>query len=152
LIGGTGIIFGPLWGSLIALGGSVASAVLSYFIGEITGKDFIRSFAGKKVNSISRQLSKRGIWTILFVRIVPVAPFAVINLLAGASHIRLRDYFLGTLVGMIPGVLLLTTFFGQLIEVIREATALNIMILAGLLIIVLAVIGLALKYLYDKNS
>ncbi len=152
LIGGTGIIFGPLWGSLIAYGGSIASAVLSYFIGEITGKDFVRSFAGKKVNSISRQLSKRGMWTILFVRVVPVAPFAVINLLAGASHIRQRDYILGTMIGMMPGVLVLTTFFGQLIEVIREASTLNILILAGLLILVLAVIGLALKYLYDKNN
>jgi phospholipase D1/2 len=45
---------------------------------------------------------------IVAVRIVPVAPFAVINLFTGASHIRLRDYLIGTLLGMIPGAAGLT--------------------------------------------
>ena len=42
---------------------------------------------------------------MVVVRIVPVAPFTVINLIAGASHIRFRDFVLGTLFGMTPGIL-----------------------------------------------
>jgi uncharacterized membrane protein YdjX (TVP38/TMEM64 family) len=45
--------------------------------------------------------------TMITVRIVPVAPFTVINIVAGASHIKFRDYFWGTLLGMFPGILAL---------------------------------------------
>ena len=64
----------------------------------------MRRYAGERLNSVSRKLSERGLLTIITLRIVPVAPFTVINLVAGASHIRLRDFALGTLVDLLPGV------------------------------------------------
>ena len=128
------------------------SALLSYLIGHLTGKNFIRYFAGKKVNSISKRLAKRGIWTILFLRIVPVAPFAVINLLAGASHIRLRDYTLGTLIGMIPGVLLLSLFFGSLMQFILNMETQNIILVAVLMGVAILSIFMVTRYLYKKQT
>jgi uncharacterized membrane protein YdjX (TVP38/TMEM64 family) len=41
---------------------------------------------------------------MIVVRIVPLAPFTIINLAAGASHIRFRDFALGSLLGMVPGI------------------------------------------------
>ncbi len=151
LIGGVGILFGPFSGSLVAMTASVASAVLSYLIGHITGKNLIRKFSGEKINSISKQFTKRGIWTIIFVRIVPLAPYAVINMLAGASHIRFRDYVLGTIIGMIPGIVLVTSFFGHLVQVFKDSSTGNILILAGLfgLIFILGTVGA--KILYQKR-
>jgi phospholipase D1/2 len=146
LIGSIGILFGPVWGSLLAMAASLISATLSYLIGHLTGKTFIRRFAGKKINSISKRLSKRGIWTIILIRIVPVAPFAVINMLAGASHIKIRDYMIGTAIGMVPGILVLTTFFGQLIQVIENTTTVNIIIFIGLTVLFLMFVGGVIKY------
>ena len=40
------------------------------------------------------------------VRLVPVAPFTIVNLLAGAGHVRFRDFMIGTAVGMTPGIIL----------------------------------------------
>jgi len=152
IIGSTGLIFGPVWGFLLAMVISCGSAMLSYLVGHLTGKRFIRSFAGQKINSISKRLAKRGIWTILLLRIIPVAPFAVINLLAGASHIRLRDYVLGTLVGMIPGVLLLSLFFGSLTKFILEMETENILILAGVAgLFFLAVYGVMVAVLRKRS-
>lgn len=151
LIGSTGILFGPLWGSVLALSASLGSSLISYLIGHLTGRNFIRNFAGKKINAISQRLSRKGIWTIIFIRIVPVAPFAIVNMLAGASHLMLRDFIAGTLIGMLPGVLLLTAFFGQLVQVIREASIGNILLSVVLLITFLIFLIAVLNYFSKKK-
>jgi phospholipase D1/2 len=56
------------------------------------------------------------------VRIVPVAPFAVINLFAGASHVSLRDFLIGTTLGMLPGVLALAIFAQGITSLIGRAS------------------------------
>ncbi len=99
------LVFDPVLGFFYALAGSVISALAGYGLGSQLGRSAVRQLAGKRINEISRQLAKRGFLTMLVVRIVPVAPFTIVNLVAGASHIRLRDFGLGTLFGMIPGIL-----------------------------------------------
>jgi phospholipase D1/2 len=98
------IVFGPWLGAVYSLGGAVATALLSYLLGARLGRDAIKNLAGGRINRISQQLAKRGTFTIVVLRIVPVAPFTIINLVAGASHIRLRDFFWGTLLGLLPGI------------------------------------------------
>ncbi len=99
------LVFGPVPGFIYALVGSVSSAVSSYGLGSLMGRNIVRQLAGKRINQVSQQLAKRGLLTMLVVRIVPVAPFTIINLVAGASHIRFRDFVSGTVIGMIPGIL-----------------------------------------------
>jgi uncharacterized membrane protein YdjX (TVP38/TMEM64 family) len=69
------------------------------------GQNTVRRFAGSLINRLSQKLSKSGVMTVITFRIVPVAPFSVINLVAGVSEIHLKDFALGTLVGMVPGVM-----------------------------------------------
>jgi len=57
---------------------------------------------------------------VAVVRLVPVAPFGIINLVAGASHIRLLDFMLGTALGMLPGIAVLAALGHQVIEVLVE--------------------------------
>jgi phosphatidylserine/phosphatidylglycerophosphate/cardiolipin synthase-like enzyme/uncharacterized membrane protein YdjX (TVP38/TMEM64 family) len=150
LIGATGMLFGPVWGGLIALLSSSSSAGLSYMIGHFTGKNWIRNIAGEKINRISKKLSKRGMWTIIIVRIVPIAPYALINLVAGASHVRFKDYMLGTLIGMIPGILVLSTFFGHLTYIVQNVSTKDIVTLILLLTTILGFTVLAVKYIQQK--
>lgn len=98
------MVFGALPGFLYSLLGALASASLTYGLGNYLGKHSIRKLAGRRINKISKQLASRGILTMITIRIVPVAPFSIINLVAGASHIRFRDYLVGTLLGMAPGI------------------------------------------------
>ncbi len=151
LVGSAGILYGPFLGSGLALAGSLLSATGSYLIGRRTGKHFIRNFAGEKINTISKRMSRRGIWAVTVIRMVPVAPFAVVNMLAGASHISLRDFTLGTLIGMLPGILLLTTFFGQLVRVIRNTTTTNILIFIAVMVMLLIFVFILFRYIYKKN-
>ncbi len=98
------LVFGSISGFFYALLGSVISALTGYGLGSMLGKNALRDLAGNRINQVSRQLAERGFLTMIVVRIVPVAPFTIINLVAGASHIRFRDFLLGTLIGMTPGI------------------------------------------------
>ena len=72
---------------------------------------------------------------------LPLAPFSVVNIVAGASPVRFMDYLLGTALGLSPGILLTTTFAHNLMQVIRNPRADTIAIL---LIVVLLLIAFAL--------
>ena len=114
------LAFGSLAGFFYSLAGAELSAVLIYAIGQGMGRDLVRRYAGKRLNSVSKQLSKRGVMTIITLRIVPVAPFVIINLVAGASHISFRDFALGTLVGLLPGLVAIAFFADGLLRSIRD--------------------------------
>ncbi len=104
LIIATVLVFGPWWGFLYALVGAELSALAVFGTGRFLGREAVRRFAGSLLNRISRRLSEAGLAAVLTFRIIPVAPFSVINLIAGVSEIRFRDFALGTIIGMIPGV------------------------------------------------
>ena len=109
-----------LSGFFYALAGAELSALLGYAAGQGAGRDLVRRYAGSRLTRVSKKLSRRGVLTIVTLRIVPVAPFAVINLVAGASHISLRDFALGTLVGLLPGLMAIALFADGLVNSIRD--------------------------------
>ena len=100
----TVLVFGTWLGLAYALAGACVSAVALFAVGRWMGRDAVRRLAGGLLNRISRKLADNGLLTVITFRIVPVAPFAVINLIAGVSAIRWRDFALGTLIGLLPGV------------------------------------------------
>lgn len=114
------LAFGAVNGFLYAFAGAQLGALLSYWAGSFGGRDLVRRYAGKRLNSVSRQLSERGILAIVTLRIVPVAPFAVINLVAGASHISLRDFVIGTFLGLLPGLTAIALFGEGLEQSLRD--------------------------------
>jgi phosphatidylserine/phosphatidylglycerophosphate/cardiolipin synthase-like enzyme/uncharacterized membrane protein YdjX (TVP38/TMEM64 family) len=99
------LLFGPWLGFVVALSGALLSALLSYGVGRLLWRDALHRLMTSRVRRLSRYVAARGLFAIATVRVVPVAPFGVVNLAAGASHVGLRDYTLGTLLGMAPGTL-----------------------------------------------
>jgi len=117
----TALVYGPLAGASYALLGSLLAALAAYGLGAYLGRPAVNRLAGGRIHRLSERLARRGILTIIAVRIVPVAPFTLLNLLAGASHIRLRDYAIGTLIGMLPGVATMAVFAEGLMALLRRA-------------------------------
>lgn len=68
------------------------------------------------------------------VRTLPIAPFTIVNLVAGASQIRFTDYVLGTLLGMAPGILAVTIFTDRLLAFLKHPDLVNILAMVGALI------------------
>jgi uncharacterized membrane protein YdjX (TVP38/TMEM64 family) len=113
------VAFGPLSGFVCAMVGAQVGAVFSYALGVMLGRDIVRKLGGERVNHISQKLADRGLLAVIAVRMVPVAPFAIVNMIAGASHIRLRDLLLGTLLGMAPGTLGIALFMETILDAMR---------------------------------
>ena len=100
--------FGPILGNAYALAGWVISSTLGYTIGRLLGSDLLHRMAGPRLDPLVRQLGNHGFATVLTIRLLPVAPFTLGNLFAGASGIRYRDFFWANLLGRMPGIVLLS--------------------------------------------
>ena len=130
LIAATGIVFGPWLGMLYSLLGATLSAVFVYGIGREVGRDAVRRVAGRRINDLSRRIAQRGLLAMLFVRIVPVAPFSIINLVAGASHLGFRDFLIGTILGLAPGTILISFFVDRIVAAVRNPGPVTFALLA----------------------
>lgn len=131
LIAVAGVVFGPVNGGLYATAGVGLSALLGFGLGHWLGHDALRDMLGPRINNLSRRFAQRGIAAMAVVRLLPIAPFTVVNVVAGASHLGLRDYLLGTLIGMAPGIALTVVFSHNLAEAIRHPSLQTVLILVG---------------------
>lgn len=144
MIVSTVVVFGPWLGMAYALAGSLLAALATFGLGALLGRKRVGRLTGGRINRISRAISNRGILTIITLRIVPVAPFTVINVIAGVSEIRLRDFAVGSFLGMMPGVLAMAFFTDRVVASIREPSAASI-------IAAIAVGGLAAAGLFGMR-
>ncbi len=101
-----GLAFGAFWGALWSLTGANLGALIAFAAGRFLGKSFVEGIIGKRFQHLMQSLMRNGFFVILYLRLVPVIPYNVLNLLAGASPITFQDYLWATLVGMIPGTVL----------------------------------------------
>ena len=139
LIAATGIVFGPLLGTIYAFSGALLSAAVTYAIGRRIGRHAVRRLAGSRLNRITRRLAKKGTMAIVIVRLLPIAPFSVVNAVAGASHIRLREFLLGTALGMLPGIFAIVVFVDRVTAAVTDPRPYNFLMLLGFGAIVVAV-------------
>jgi phosphatidylserine/phosphatidylglycerophosphate/cardiolipin synthase-like enzyme/uncharacterized membrane protein YdjX (TVP38/TMEM64 family) len=152
LIIATGVTFGAVHGFAYGLLGAEASALVSYAIGHHLGHRTIRNLSNRWVSRISRRLARQGLLAIITLRVVPVAPFSIINLVAGASHIRHRDFALGTLLGMAPGTLALTVFSDQVVAAVTAPGTLRYTVLLLLALIIAAATWWLSRWLLKRQQ
>lgn len=141
LIAVTALVFEPVLAFVIAFSGTMANAIVTYAVGAKLLRGTAREAIGPAVSKLEAALDNRGIIAVAVIRTLPIAPFTAINMAAGLLSIRLRDYTIGTALGIAPGVTAFTVFGTQLQAVVREPTASSILALMG---IVVGWIGLSL--------
>lgn len=134
LIAACGLLLGAWQGFLVALGGSLTSALAGYAAGHLLRRDAVRRLAGRRLNRLSRAFARGGVAPVTALRLEPVAPFTVVNLVAGASRLAAGDFLLGTVLGMAPGILILTLLADRALAAIRNPDALNAAVLAAVLL------------------
>jgi len=98
-----GAVFGTFMGTLYVNIGATIGASLAFLVARYLFRDAIQNKFGTRLEKINTELETRGFNYLLFLRLVPVFPFFLINLGAGLTGMRLRTFFFGTMVGIIPG-------------------------------------------------
>jgi phospholipase D1/2 len=125
------VALGPWWGFWLAIGGNTLAAALAYAAGRRFGRDTVRRVAGARLNRICTAMRRRGLVAMTALRLVPIAPFVVESVVAGAIRIRFRDFALGTLIGMLPGSLATTVFGSQIEAALRDPGTINWWLVGG---------------------
>jgi len=131
----TVLTFGPVLGNAYALAGWLLSATVGYGIGRMLGQDMLHRIAGPRLDRLIHQVEDHGFITVLTIRLLPVAPFTLANLFVGASGIRFRDFFLASVIGRIPGILVLSVAGVHLENALRNPST-GSFILLGLVLII----------------
>ena len=98
-----GALFGPLLGPAYSLLGAVTGATAAYGLGRFLGRDWVERNADGRLGRLKSGVEAEGWRFVAFVRLVPVAPFNLLNLGLGLTRIPLRTYVLTTLLCMLPG-------------------------------------------------
>jgi phosphatidylserine/phosphatidylglycerophosphate/cardiolipin synthase-like enzyme/uncharacterized membrane protein YdjX (TVP38/TMEM64 family) len=134
LIAGTTAVFGVWPGMLYAGLGAMASALTTYSIGWWLGQRRLRHYFGPRVNRIKQSFEGRGIVTVTAIRMIPAAPYTLVNLAAGALKIPPLDYTIGTALGLAPGILVMSLLGSTIVGIIAHPTVGGIALIVGLLV------------------
>lgn len=138
------VAFGPMEGFICTLTGASIGGAASYWMGRMLGRDVVERLAGSRVKLLSRRLGGHGMIAVAAVRLVPVAPFAVVNLVIGGTHIRFRDFLLGNALGMTPGTIAIALFLDQIVTALTTPGPGSVA-LAGLTLLLIVLGGWGLK-------
>ncbi|MBC8018032.1 MAG: TVP38/TMEM64 family protein [Verrucomicrobia bacterium] len=98
-----GAIFGSIMGTLYAVVSASIGATLAFLVTRYLLREMVLARFGGRLEGMNRELEQRGFNYLLFLRLVPLFPFFLINLAAGLTQLPLRTFVLGTLLGIIPG-------------------------------------------------
>jgi uncharacterized membrane protein YdjX (TVP38/TMEM64 family) len=101
-----GVVWGWKLGASYAMAGGLLGASLSYFVGRFLGEGLLDRF-GRAGAAVKTQVENGGFRAMLIARLIPGPPFAVWNYGAGVAHMKFRDYFFATLIGMLPAHLVM---------------------------------------------
>jgi phospholipase D1/2 len=138
LVVASAVLLGPWIGFGCSMAGALLSAWVAFQLGNRLGGSAIRGLSGSDVQRLSKSLSDRGVLAIAVLRMLPVAPYTVVNLAAGASHLQAGKFMLGSLLGLAPGIAALTVFSGSLFEAVMDPSAGNLGILAVVACVIIA--------------
>jgi len=141
LIAATAAAFGPVLGLAYAAAGSLASAAVTFAIGLAIGRDTLRAVIGPRLKRVQRRIVSGGVLAIAAIRLIPIAPFTVVNLVAGASEIKIGAFMAGTILGMLPGWVVMSALGHQLMRIISGPSATDVALLAGVVAIWIALAG-----------
>ena len=109
-----GMIWGPVKGFGIVMIAAMLSASAEFFIARFLARDAILRLMRGRMAGLDAMIHNRGFMVVLFLRLVPNAPFDIQNLGLGLTQVRFRDYFWATMFGIMPASFALIYFGGSL--------------------------------------
>ena len=140
----TAATVGPVLGFAYSLAAATLAAVLAFLAGRRLGRGRIRRLAGRRLAAVSDRLGRHGLVAVVLIRLFPVAPFTIVNLAAGVSEVSLRDFVLGSTIGLLPAVTLGSLFGDRLGDWLRHPDPAGLALLLACLALLLGA-GLLLR-------
>jgi len=96
-----GFWFGLMWTSIAA----IVAAMISFAYSRYLGRNWVKKRFGIHLQRLDKQIKNGGMGYIFAIRLLPLIPYGIVNLGAGLTSIKGKDYLIGTILGTIPGIL-----------------------------------------------
>lgn len=139
-----GYIFGVIPGAIYSDIATTLNAALAFIAGRSFAGNWIHDKWEKQLRSFNDHLDKHGYLYLLLVRLVPVMPFCIQNLVAGLTKIRFRTFIWTTAVGALPGIVILCYAGRELFslrsvnDIFTTKVIVSIALLAALVVLIAA--------------
>jgi uncharacterized membrane protein YdjX (TVP38/TMEM64 family) len=131
LIAAAVVAFGPWTGLTYSWIGTLVSSSIGFWLGRAFGARLIRDVTSEGLGRFMKLIRRNGFMASLIVRLVPAAPFIIVNMAAGVARMRFRDFVGGTAIGIIPKIAL-TAFAGNSAVQFLKSGGLQHIVLIGL--------------------
>jgi uncharacterized membrane protein YdjX (TVP38/TMEM64 family) len=151
LIAAAVVAFGPWTGFAYSWIGTLVSSLVGFWLGRTFGGRLLKDLAGDGVAKFMTLISKNGFLASLIVRLVPSAPFIVVNMAAGVTPMKIRDFAAGTAIGIIPKIAL-TAFAGNSIVQALKGGGQRHLVMLLVAVAVWIVCGLAARAWLKKRE
>ena len=110
-----GVIFGPVWGTVITWVGAMLGAFLAFLLARRLGQPFVRRVLSKrKTHTLERWVARHGLGTLFIGRFIPIISFNLINYAAGLTKISWWTFAWTTGVGILPMTVLMVVMGDQI--------------------------------------
>ena len=109
-----GAIFGALPGTIIISFASTIGATIACFLARYLIRDWVRTRFSGFIGSVDRGIKKEGAFYLFSLRMIPVIPFFVINMVMGVTSMPLKTFFWVSQLGMLPGTFVFVNAGSQL--------------------------------------
>lgn len=149
MVGAVILTLGPSTGFVCAALGTLAGAAVNWGMGRLMGRNTVRKLLGTKLDRVERQLARRGVITVAVLRKLPIAPFTIVNMAMGASGISLRDFLVGTSLGMLPGIAAFAIVGDRLVQVWKAPTLGNVTLVVSAVAVWVGVV-LAMQWYLNR--
>ena len=142
-----GVIFGLLWGTIIVSFASTIGATLAFLASRLLLRDWVESRFGGYLAAINRGIKKDGNFYLFSIRMVPLFPFFMVNLLMGLTSISTVSFYLVSQAGM----LLLTVIYVNAGSQLAQITSLSSLVSGSVIfsVVLLGLVPLVAKLLIN---
>lgn len=141
-------LFGFWWSLLLVSFASTIGATIAFLSSRYLFRDWINKKFQDKLTTINNGVEKDGVFYLLTLRLIPVFPFFLINLLMGLTKITAKRFYLFSQIGMLPGTMVYLNAGKQLSEITSLSGLISPNILASLAL--LGLFPIIVKFLLNK--
>ncbi|RXJ74084.1 pyridine nucleotide-disulfide oxidoreductase [Veronia nyctiphanis] len=141
-------LFGFWWSLLLVSFASSIGATAAFLVSRFLLKDWVMSKFGNKLDSINKGIEKDGAFYLLTLRLIPVFPFFLINLLMGLTPLKASRFYLISQLGMLPGTMVYLNAGSQLAQIESLSGIISPEILISLAL--LGIFPLIAKFVIDN--
>lgn len=120
-----GVLFGPVFGVINAITGATIGSFVPFFSARFASQDVLEKKAGPWVKKMQNGFNNNALSYLLTLRLIPIFPFAAINLVAALMQLPFKTFFIGTFFGTMPATIIFV-FMGVGVQEVILTTGLSL--------------------------